>query len=315
MALTRRDLLAAMLAVPALSGRPARAGSSAPREVTWLIYQAPGGTVDIATRVLQPFIERAGVKTRLEYAQGAGGRVARTRLFGAPPDGSTIMTEVAPGAVIDEAMVTVPYKVESFEPIYGWANNGFHYCVKSDSPLRNFSDLVAETKKRRVTVGTIGRGNAQHLHVVAMRSQLGLSFDIVHFDGSSPAYAAVLGGHVDVAGGGAASGRRQGERLRFIGVTGPGRESVMPEVPSLHEQGFQVTPVNQIYFISTSPGVPADRVAALSKLFGDAVADPALVEKMRAIGESVVPLTGSDIKTINAQQRELVMAFKDELKR
>ena len=61
-----------------------------------------------------------------------------------------------------------------------------------------------------MTVGSFGRGGAHHLHILTMRRQLGLNFGIVHFEGSSPAYAAVLGGHIDVSGGGAASGQRVG---------------------------------------------------------------------------------------------------------
>ena len=72
--------------------------------------------MDVSTRILQPFVERAGFKVRLVYAIGAAGRIARNRLFTARPDGYTIMTEVAPGAIIDELVYDVRYKAESFEP-------------------------------------------------------------------------------------------------------------------------------------------------------------------------------------------------------
>jgi len=282
----------------------------------WLIYQAPGGTVDVSTRIVQPYMEKAGFKVRLEYATGASGRIARNKLFAGKPDGYTMMTEVAPGAIVDELAYNVPYKAESFEPVFGWSNTGFQYCVRSDSAMRTFADFVAETKKRRVTVASIGRGGAHHLHIVAMRKTLGLSFDIVHFDGASPAYAAVLGGHVDVGGGGPASGRRQGgDRLRFLGLSGNEREFPLDDVPTLKEQGFNTPPVNQLFFATTSPGVPADRLALLNKTIAAAVADADFAEKMKALGNAVTPLTPEAIKAEHNKHRALIMEFKEELKR
>jgi tripartite-type tricarboxylate transporter receptor subunit TctC len=261
-------------------------------------------------------MEKAGFKVRLEYATGASGRIARNKLFAAKPDGYTLMTEVAPGAIVDELAYSVPYKAESFEPVYGWSSTGFQYCVRSDSPIQTFADLVAETKKRRVTFASIGRGGAQHLHIVSMRKKLGLNFDIVHFDGASPAYAAVLGGHVDVGGGGPASGRRQGgDRLRFLAVTSSVREFPLDDIPTLKELGFDVPPVNQLFFASTSPGVSADRIALLSKTIEKAVAEPDFIEKMKALGNSVTPLTPAAIKAETHQHRAMIVEFKEELKK
>mgnify|MGYP003575348158 CR=1 FL=1 len=314
---TRRGFLAATAGL-SVAPRASRAGAAYPsQDVTWLLYQNPGGTVDVSTRILQPFIERAGFRVRLVYAIGAAGRIARNRLFSARPDAYTIMTEVAPGSIIDELVYDVRYNAESFESIFGWSNTGFQYCTKADSNIRSFVDFVAETRRRRVTVGSFGRGGAHHLHILAMRRDLGLNFDIVHFEGSSPAYAAVLGGHVDVSGGGAASGQRVGVgRLRFLAVTGPNREYALPDVPTLAEQGFRVAPVNQIFFSMTTPGVPADRAAVLRKAFSDAIAQPALAEQMiRGSGDKPIPLTPEDIRAEHGRHRELILAFRDELRR
>jgi tripartite-type tricarboxylate transporter receptor subunit TctC len=300
---SRRAFLGASVAA-GVASRATAASQYPAQPIVWLLYQAPGGTVDVTTRTVQPFIERAGFRVRLEYATGAGGRIARNRLFGARPDGYTIMTEIAPGAIVDELVYNVRYKAENFEPIFGWSSTGFQYCVRNDSPIRAFADFVAETKKRRVTVGSIGRGSAQHLHIVTLRRELGLNFDIVHFDGSSPTYAAVLGGHIDVGGGGAASGKRSGgDRLRFITVTGPRREFALADVPTLQEQGFNVTPVIQMFFAVTSQGVPADRITALTKAFTEGIAQPEFAQRMAAIGDRVVPLTPAAINAETGRHR------------
>jgi tripartite-type tricarboxylate transporter receptor subunit TctC len=44
-------------------------------DINWIIYQAPGGSIDTTARVIQPYLEKHGVKTNLDYVLGAGGRV------------------------------------------------------------------------------------------------------------------------------------------------------------------------------------------------------------------------------------------------
>ena len=126
------------------------------RDISWLIYQAPGGSIDTTARVIQPFLEKQGIKTNLDYVLGAGGRVARTKLFTARPDGHMMMTESAPGGAIDEVIGRASYKASDFTPIYGWSVVSWQLCVKKDSPIQTFQQFVDECKKRRVVLPPSG---------------------------------------------------------------------------------------------------------------------------------------------------------------
>src|SRR5262249_32538450 len=154
--------------------------------------------------------------TNLEYVLGAGGRVARTKLFTAKPDGYAMMTESAPGAAIDEIIGRASYKASEFVPIYGWSVVSWQICVKKDSPIQTFAQLVEECKRRRVVIGTIGRGGSSHIQLAALQKQLEIPFGMVHFDGSGKAYPAVMGGHVDATISGPGSGSRMRESLHFL---------------------------------------------------------------------------------------------------
>ena len=87
---------AGSLGVPGVSVRAQEVFPS--REVNWIIYQAPGGSIDTTARIIQPYLEKNGVKTSLDYVLGAGGRVARTKLYTARPDGYVMMTDPRPAA-------------------------------------------------------------------------------------------------------------------------------------------------------------------------------------------------------------------------
>ena len=283
------------------------------REINWIIYQAPGGSIDTTARIIQPYLEKAGVKTTLEYVLGAGGRVARTKLWTARPDGYQMMTESAPGGAIDEVIGRATYKASQFVPIYGWSVISWQICVKKDSPIRTFKDLVEESKKRRIVIGTIGRGGSSHIQLAALQKELDLQFGVAHFDGSGKAYPAVVGGPLDAAMSGPASGSRMRENLHFLGVTGERREPALPDVPTLKEQGFNVTPIDQLWYAMTTPKVPDDRIKILSSAFEKAFRDQALLEQMKKAGEAIRPLTRAQIQELVVNQAKAIEKFKDLL--
>ena len=295
-------------------GVAARAQEAFPaREINWIIYQAPGGSLDTTARIIQPYLEKNGVKTSLEYVLGAGGRVARSKLFTARPDGYLMMTESAPGGAIDEVIGRAGYKASEFIPIYGWSVVSWQLCVKKDSPIRTFQQFIDECKKRRVVVGTIGRGGSSHIQLAAVQKELNLPFALVHFEGSGKAYPAVMGGHVDAAISGPGSGSRMRDSLHFLAVTGAERQEALPDVPTLTELGFQVSPIDQIWYAMTTPKVPDDRVATLASAFAKAFEDKQLWEQMNKAGEYPKLLTRAQIEAMVKKQAEVIERYKELL--
>jgi putative tricarboxylic transport membrane protein len=297
-----------------LLGSSVRAQEKFPaRDISWIIYQAPGGSIDTTARIIQPYLEKNGVKTSLDYALGAGGRVARSKLYTARPDGYMMMTESAPGGAIDEVIGRAGYKASDFIAIYGWSVVSWQLCVKKDSPIQTFQQFVDECKKRRVVVGTIGRSGSSHIQLAALQKELNLPFGMVHFEGSGKAYPAVMGGHVDAAISGPGSGSRMRDSLHFLAVTGEAREQALPDVPTLTELGFRVTPIDQIWYAMATPKVPDDRVAILSNAFAKAFEDKMLWEQMQKAGEYLKLLTRPQIEEMVGKQAEVIEKYKDLL--
>src|SRR6266511_1857990 len=310
----RRFLAGAGAAAAGAIASPAVAQERFPaREVNWIIYQAPGGSIDTTARIIQPYLEKNGVKTSLDYVLGAGGRVARSKLYTARPDGYVMMTESAPGGAIDEVIGRAGYKASEFIAIFGWSVVSWQLCVKKDSPIQTFQQFVDECNKRRVVVGTIGRSGSSHIQLAALQKELNLPFGMVHFEGSGKAYPAVLGGHVDAAISGPASGSRMRDSLHFLGVTGREREKALPDVPTLKEQGFAVTPIDQFWYAMVTPKVPEDRIAILSNAFAKAFEDKMLWEQMQKLGEHLKLLTGAQVEQMVKQQAEVIERYKELL--
>jgi tripartite-type tricarboxylate transporter receptor subunit TctC len=244
---------------------------------------------------------------------GAGGRVARTKLHTARPDGYVMMTESAPGAAIDEVIGRAGYKASEFIAIFGWSVVSWQLCVKKDSPIQTFQQFVDECHKRRVVVGTIGRSGSSHIQLAALQKELNLPFGMVHFEGSGKAYPAVMGGHVDAAISGPGSGSRMRESVHFLAITGEEREKALPDVPTLTELGFRVTPIDQIWYAMTTPKVPEDRIAMLSSAFAKAFEDKMLWEQMQKAGEYLKLLTRAQVEEMVGKQTEVIEKYKELL--
>jgi tripartite-type tricarboxylate transporter receptor subunit TctC len=162
-------------------------------------------------------------------------------------------------------------------------------------------------------VGTIGRSGSSHIQLAALQKELNLPFGMVHFEGSGKAYPAVMGGHIDAAISGPGSGSRMRESLHFLAVTGEEREKALPDVPTLKELGFAVTPIDQIWYAMATPKVPDERIVILGNAFAKAFEDKMFWEQMEKVGEYLKLLTRPQIEVMVRKQSDVIEKYKDLL--
>ena len=96
-------------------------------------------------------------------------------------------------------------------------------------------------------------------------------------------------------------------------MTGAEREKALPDVPTLHELGFNATPIDQIWFAMTTPKVPEDRLAVLSNAFAQAFEDKMLWQQMEKVGEYLKLLTRAQVEDMVRKQAEVIDRYKDLL--
>ena len=284
------------------------------REINWIIFQSPGGSIDVTSRLIQPYLKAQGIETRFEYIKGATGRIARAKLYTAKPDGYTIMTESSPSGALGEIVYKGAYKLLEFEPLFGWNVVGWQLCVDKNSPIRTIKDLVALSKKRPIKAASIGRGGVSHLQLVLFKNILNIPMNIVHFSGSSKAYPQLWGGHIDVACSGPGSGSRNKDKLHFLTVFNDKGELALPGVPTLKSQGYEVPSMNQTWYTMTSPKVPADRVKRLADAFEKAFADDKLMAAQKKAGiKAVTRLPRNEMIKRVKLGYESALKYKDQL--
>jgi len=241
----RRSLItttAATLVAPGVL----RAQSFPERPITMILAFPAGGGTDIAARPLAKVMEKhLGQPVVIQNRPGASGGIGFTELARARPDGYTI------GFLNTPTIVTIPierpdskFRLDDFQPIVNVVDDPGAVWVLPDSPIRSVADLVAEAKKRpgQISYGTSGIGSDDHLAMLALERVAGIKLLHIPFAGGAPVRTATLARQIELAVtniGEAIGDYRQGQ-LRPIGQMGTSRWSVMADVPTFREQGFDV---------------------------------------------------------------------------
>ena len=108
-------------------------------------------------------------------------------------------------------------------------------------PAKTVPEFVAWAKaKGRVTYGTWGTGSSAHLSGELFKRQTGAPLDHVAYKGEAAAHLDMYGGVLDVAWANPATAKAslEGGKIKILGITGSRRVSVLPQVPTFTEQGF-----------------------------------------------------------------------------
>ena len=311
MKFTRRRFLETSLASAGIAAAPRFAFPQAypSQPLKWIIYQSPGGLIDTSTRLIQPFLKEQGFSSTLEYVRGASGRIARSQFSRAKPDGYTIMTEASPEEVLGKVVFNADYKLEEFQPVFGWFINAFNLYVPKSSPIKTMDDFIKTARARRMTMATIGKGGPSHLQLAILRNRLKLNLQFVHFDGGSAAYTAVAGGHVEAAVGGSSSVQWE-DNLSFLTVFRDTRDPGFPNVPTIQQLGHDIPPINEVIYVNASPGVPQDRVARLVAAFTKAFENPELIAQQKKINVHVTPMNSAQLRQSVQKAFDLANEYK-----
>jgi tripartite-type tricarboxylate transporter receptor subunit TctC len=270
---------------------PASAQEWPTRTVRLLIGFGPGGGTDIVVRILaQSFQEKFGQPFVVENRPGAAGALAADAVAKAPADGHTLYL-MNNGHIIAGVMAkSLPYDtLTSFEPIGQVASAGLIIVTHPDFPANNVRELVAAAKAApgKFTYATTGVGSTQHFTGELFKQVAGIDMLHVPYKTSPAGIGGVLGKQVDllVETVSAVLGQVQGKTLKALAVTGLERFPAVPDVPAAVESG--VVPGYEVvtwYGLIAPRGTPAPIITKLNAAINDAIANPAVREKLTTAG-------------------------------
>jgi tripartite-type tricarboxylate transporter receptor subunit TctC len=302
MGIARREfigLAAGAIALPALS-RGAMAQAYPARPVKILVPVGAGGANDTSTRLIaQKLSESLGQNFYVENLVGAGGNIAMGAAAKAPPDGHTAIS-VATSFVINSSLYArVPYDpVKDFAPVSLMCSTATLVAIHPSIPANNLKELVALTKANpgKYSYASAGTGTPAHLAGELFKSAYGLDITHVPFTGGNPAMTSTIGGHTPIifpALSTAAPYVKAGT-LRAIAVMSARRSALMPDVPTMAEQGASDQEADVIVGMLVPAGTPKEIVDLLHREIVKAIALPDVRERLAVLGFDPVGSTPAE---------------------
>lgn len=294
-------VLALSLMVAAAAGA-AQAAAFPAREIRLVVPWGPGGATDIMARQLQPiFKERFGATLVVINVPGGNSAVGMTEVITARPDGytvgiasSTILSLIAQGQV--------GWGVDRLTNLVLVSEDPLLLLVRASAPWKDLRSFMEHVKQHpgEVRIGTSGSRNVNHGLAVLAAQAVGSTIRQVPFDSGAVTVAALMGGHIDAAvlkPNETMSQLRSGD-VRALGVFRSQRLSVLPDVPTFAELGYDVFArgkVAQISFVVAPAGIPADVRERLIQMFDEAVQSPQFQAFAAQQGFVAPSVTGAEL--------------------
>ena len=299
MTITRRGLVAAGLAAPALSGAVARAQESWPsRPVRLVIPFTPAGTTDLVGRLAAELLgPRLGQQIVVENRPGAGGNVAGEHVARSEPDGHTLLLTTIGTGAINFAVYGErrPYKPGDLAAVGLLVRVPNVLLVANALPVRTVAELVALSKQRPggLNYGTAGIGTSPHVCGELFKMMTGAQMTHVPYRGSAPMLTELIAGRVDAGMDNipSALGFIRDGKIRAIATTGAQRSAVLPEVPTLDEAGVKGFEATAWFGVLAPAATPRPIVARLGREVDAVAKDPAFRRRMEELGADLPRLT------------------------
>jgi tripartite-type tricarboxylate transporter receptor subunit TctC len=268
----------------------------------------PGGSTDLIARNLQPRMqERLGGTVVVENKAGATGTIGTGQVARSPADGHTLLVASLGPFVIAPHLMKAPYDaLKDLDPITVAVQAPNVLVVPASSPHKTLADVMAHLKANpgKMTFASSGNGSSDHLTAELFWQQTGTSGIHVPYKGGGPVMSDLLGNQVDSSfmNFNTAMPQIQAGKLRPLVITSATRSPLLPNVPTLEENGIKEANVYSWQAIAAPRGLPADVKARLHSAIVSSLNEPQVKSKLLDLGFEMVLNTPEQFAAFQAAE-------------
>lgn len=272
------------------------------KPITLISPFPPGGGTDTLTRLVGHSIaEQTSWNIIVENKPGAGGNLALDSTAHAKPDGHTLVMAQTDNIVLNPWLYKkLTYDTfKDFTPVGLVASSPSVFVVTPDSPYKSINDVVQAARKApgKITLGIPGIGGSGDLIGHLWSKAANIEFTTIPYRGWAQAYPDLMSKRIEIYTGSVATllGQIKGGKVRALAVVADERSPALPDVPTFVESGFK--DINQtIWWGLMAPAkTPRDVISTLNTELNKALANPAVIQKLRDSGYNVMPSTPGDM--------------------
>jgi tripartite-type tricarboxylate transporter receptor subunit TctC len=289
---------AAGVCLALLPGALAHAQTYPARPVRMVVPFPPGGSLDIAGRLIaQKLTDAWGQSVVVENKPGAGGNIGADFVAKSPPDGYTILLgALSTHAVNPSLYAKMPYDAaKDFAPITLIAVTPNVLVVNAASPVNNVKEFIAYAKANpgKLAFGSGSSGSAGHLAGELFKVETGTDAVHVPFKGGAPATQALLAGDTQFMFDNLANAMPQVKagKLKALAVTTAERSKLAPELPTMAEAGLSGFDISTWFGLLAPAGTPKDVIAKWNAEVMKILNSPDMRERLTAQGAEPAPTT------------------------
>ena len=292
------------------------------KPVRILVGFSPGGFTDVLARVLaQKLQDRTGQAFIVDNKPGAAGTIAADQVAHAKADGYTLLMGHSNSNSVAPALYPkLTYDViKDFTPIAFVASTPFLLTVHPSVAATDVKSFVDVAKKQPLRYASSGQGSGQHLAAEQFSLQTGIKMTHIPYKGSGQAITDLLSGQVELNFESPPNTLQhiKAGKLKALGITSAKRSNLMPELPTIAEQGLAGYEVIQWFGVFGPPGLPKAIVDRLNAEINAIIKSPDVVEKIESQGGTIYGGTPDSfaayIKTDTAKWDKLVKAANIKL--
>jgi tripartite-type tricarboxylate transporter receptor subunit TctC len=293
----------------------ARAEDFPSRPIRWIVAFPAGGPTDFVARIVADKVNAlTGQTIIIENKPGANAAIGASFVAKSEPDGYTQFFSTSSAFTINPNLrADMPYDaVRDFAPVTLVINSSEILVANPALPVRTVSDLIGLAKSKPIAMASTGVGGLPHLSLELLQSAGGVKILHVPYRGAAPAITDILGGQVQAmfADLPVVLPHIRSGQLRAIATASRRRVEVLPDVPTLDEQGITGVYADTWYALFVPARTPAPVIARMNAVMREALADPEV--RRRLLDSGAVPSAGTPealaemVKTESASWRKLV---------
>ena len=287
----KRSLLLALAAAGTLALGGAAHAQSWPAKPVRLVVPFPaGGATDVISRALgQRLAAELGQTFVIDNKPGAASAIGAELVARAAPDGYTLLMATSSSLVNNRFLdKKLSYDPEGFELISLVCVTPLVLVANKELPGDNLASIVqyAKANPGKVNYASYGAGTISHLATALIALRSGVEMSHIPYKGASEALPALMGGHVSLYTDTIVSsvGLIKDGRIKPIGVTTARRTSILPNVPTIAEQGLPGFDMVPWYGVVAPRGTPPEVVDRLRGAMTRVMQRPEFVRELAQVG-------------------------------
>lgn len=301
--MNRRQILAAFALACAAALAHAQAYPAKPVRI--IVPQPPGGGFDTVGRLIADRMGKVtGQSFVVENRTGSGTLVGTDAAAKAPADGYTLLVGSVSNLALNPGLYpNLPYdSLKDFEPVGLLVGYSYTLVARKDLSFRNLTEVLAHAKANpgKLTYASAGVGSGQHVLAAALWHLANVEVAHVPYRGAQPAYQDLLGGRVDLFFDLSPTARVQVDagNVKALAVSGPARNSMHPQVPTVLESGAAQLELESWFGLFAPARTPPEVVQKLRADFARVAAMPDVQEALLKGGGKPMALIGDDARAV-----------------